>query len=95
MRKTSYRQAYDNSSRRGFLKRSAAVIAAIVVATPFGAEQSQAAKKSNKKQVRYQDAPKSGRKCADCRFFQADKKSCEVVEGKISPEGWCVRFVKK
>ena len=95
MKKTSHHQAYGNSSRRGFLKRSAAVTAAIVVATLFGAQQSQAAKKSSKKQVRYQDVPKGGRKCADCRFFQADKKSCEVVEGKISPQGWCVRFVKK
>ena len=95
MRKTSHRQANNNSSRRAFLKRSAAAIAAIAAATLLGAQHSQAAKKSSQKQVRYQGAPKGGRKCADCRFFRADQKSCEIVEGRISPEGWCVRFVKK
>jgi len=44
--------------------------------------------------VQYQDTPKNGQKCADCMQFEAPDK-CKVVDGKISPNGWCAAFVAK
>jgi hypothetical protein len=49
----------------------------------------------NKKQFKYQEKPgKSGQKCSGCRLFKAPA-SCQVVTGKISPNGWCVAWVAK
>lgn len=38
--------------------------------------------------------PKDGQKCADCVYFQAPS-SWGVVEGPISPNGWCNMYNKK
>lgn len=49
----------------------------------------------NKKQFKYQDKPgKNGQKCSGCRFFRAPK-SCTIVTGTISPDGWCIAWAKK
>jgi hypothetical protein len=52
------------------------------------------AQKAPKPDVKYQDTPKDGQKCAACVYFQAPNK-CGVVEGTISPEGWCAMYNKK
>ena len=39
----------------------------------------------------YQDRPKNGLTCAACSLFRKPR-SCEVVEGDISPNGWCKFF---
>jgi High potential iron-sulfur protein len=52
------------------------------------------AQKADKASVKYQDEPKDGQKCADCVYFAAPK-SCGVVEGTISPTGWCTMYNKK
>lgn len=42
--------------------------------------------------VQYQDQPKGEQKCANCiQFIQPN--ACKVVEGEISPEGWCAIWV--
>jgi len=45
--------------------------------------------------VQYQTGPKDGKKCADCMHFIADSNTCKLVEGDISPTGWCVLWAKK
>jgi hypothetical protein len=52
------------------------------------------AQKASKADAKYQDTPKDGQKCSACVYFQAPA-SCGVVEGKISPEGWCAMYNKK
>jgi hypothetical protein len=52
------------------------------------------AQKTSKEASKYQDSPKDGAKCADCQFFQAPS-SCTVVDGAISPNGWCMIYSKK
>jgi hypothetical protein len=47
-----------------------------------------------KEAAQYQESPKGDQKCADCRFF-IDGGSCQLVEGKISPNGWCMLFQPK
>jgi len=40
--------------------------------------------------VRYQPQPKGEQKCGNCMHFIADSNTCKLVEGTISPDGWCV-----
>jgi hypothetical protein len=44
--------------------------------------------------VQYQTTPKNGLQCANCLQFVAPD-SCKVVDGKISPTGWCAAFAAK
>jgi len=45
--------------------------------------------------VQYQAQPKGEQKCGVCQHFIAGSNTCELVEGQISPEGWCKLWVKK
>lgn len=51
--------------------------------------------KASQASVQYQDQPKDGKKCADCMHFVAESNTCKLVEGKISPSGWCVLWTRK
>jgi hypothetical protein len=42
----------------------------------------------------YQTTPKDGKSCAGCAVFVAPS-SCRLVDGTISPNGYCRFFVKK
>jgi hypothetical protein len=44
--------------------------------------------------VLYQPSPKDGHQCDGCMLFQAPE-SCQVVDGTISPTGWCKLWAKK
>ncbi len=54
----------------------------------------EAATKVSQVMAGYQTSPKGEAKCAGCSHFQAPS-SCELVEGQISPEGWCKLYKKK
>jgi hypothetical protein len=41
--------------------------------------------------AQYQDSPKDIMMCATCTLFEPPK-SCNVVEGDVSPSGWCKAF---
>ena len=45
----------------------------------------------SKHDAEYQDTPRDIRMCATCTLFEAPR-SCKVVEGDISPNGWCKVF---
>ncbi len=44
--------------------------------------------------VLYQPTPKDGHQCDGCTLFQAPE-SCQIVDGTISPTGWCKLWAKK
>ena len=50
-----------------------------------------AAPKATRKMAEYQDHPKDIFSCSICSLFEAPK-SCKVVEGEVSPKGWCNLF---
>ena len=81
-------------SRRDLLK--GALIAVGVAALPVKAL---AAGKTPKATAQYQDHPKNGQHCSQCRFFIPGKGGgagqCQLVAGSISPNGWCVFFNPK
>jgi High potential iron-sulfur protein len=82
-------------SRRAFLPRLLGTAAAIAAAfSLLQAESARAQSKVKQAVAKYQDKPKNGQKCADCRFFRPPK-ACQLVEGDISPDGWCAFFAKK
>lgn len=50
--------------------------------------------------MQYQEQPKNGQKCDQCLQFipgakQGANGTCKVVDGPISPNGWCAAYVKK
>ncbi len=64
--------------------------------------QAEAASKSPQNAVKYVSHPVGGKKCNACRFYIAAKHdpmkasgACQIVQGSISPNGYCVEWVKK
>lgn len=58
------------------------------------------ASKASKEQVKYQDKPNKNEKCSNCIQFipgeaQDADGECKVVQGSISPQGWCTVFAQK
>jgi hypothetical protein len=76
-----------NSTRRSFFRYMAILGLVAWSTTPLYA-------KATKDNVKYQDTPKDGKKCIDCIHFLAATNECKVVEGSISPDGWCTVYVK-
>jgi hypothetical protein len=79
------------SSRRAFLKTMGAVAAAgcaLPVAAKAEEYKPQAQKKLTQAAAHYQNSPKGNEACGTCPYFQFPK-SCVVVDGEISPSGWC------
>ncbi len=71
-----------------------------VLAAAIGSTTAVAEAKSSKGQMKYQDHPNHGDKCAGCKLFIPGKTAksmgqCQVVAGSISPNGWCVAYTKK
>jgi secreted PhoX family phosphatase len=77
-------------SRRTLLS-GAAFAAAAVGLMPAHARAQQ---KVTQSAAQYQASPKNGQQCSTCSHFQAPS-SCQVVEGSISPNGWCALYTKK
>ena len=78
-------------SRRALLGTTTALAAAMMLART-GTSQAQA--KMPKQTAQYQDSPNGDQKCEGCRFFVGGG-SCRLVEGEISPNGWCRLFQPK
>ena len=81
-------------SRRSLL-RGAGVIAggAVIVAGSLATASAQSGKMSQQAAA-YQNGPKNGQKCLDCSFF-TQPSGCKLVDGTISPVGWCKFWAKK
>jgi len=88
----------DHLSRKSVLISLLALPLAATAASATVGEAS-AADKAAQKAVQYQDTPKGDAKCSGCKFFQPGKDAkakgqCTVVEGDISPDGWCSLYAK-
>ena len=78
-------------SRRTMVTRSVAGAAGAAVLLGLVIE---ASANMAQKAVEYQDTPKGDQECSNCSLFQ-EPNSCTLVDGEISPKGWCKFWVKK
>jgi len=78
-------------SRRTIVTRSVAGATGAAVLLGLATEVSA---KMAQKAVEYQDTPKGDQQCSNCSLFQ-EPNSCTLVDGEISPAGWCKFWVKK
>ena|SRR5579862_677358 len=69
---------------------SGAALLATMAQIPSAAAQAKAAQKV----VAYQATPHGTQECDNCRQFVAPN-ACKVVDGDVSPQGWCKVYVKK
>ncbi len=81
-------------SRREVLCAGTLSLSLVAVAPLLLRAEPAAQQKVAKAQVQYQDSPKEGKKCADCAHF-VQPNGCRLVEGTISPQGWCSQFTVK
>ena len=79
--------------RRAFFRGAATIAAAAAAATVIPIKVARA-QKASKESLKYQDTPKNGQECDACVYWQPPK-SCVLVEGDISPKGWCTAFNPK
>jgi hypothetical protein len=87
-----------NPDRRSALACSGRMIAGVAVCTLASTPLRAIAGKASKRDFSYQDHPKDGKRCADCRLFSRvndDKGVCALVDGDVSPGGWCMAFSQK
>lgn len=80
----------DRVGRREFLEATAGLLVAGGIALGAG-QSARAQDKAAKSDVSYQDSPNAGQKCSGCQFFDGNG-ACQVVEGAISPDGWCTAW---
>jgi hypothetical protein len=80
-------------SRRSLLRKAALTAGGIAVAGT-ALRPNPAAAKAAQKAVGYQDTPHGAQQCDNCSQFEAPS-SCKVVDGTVSPTGWCKVYVKK
>jgi hypothetical protein len=57
----------------------------------FRISPTEASDKMTRQQAQYQDTPNGIYSCGLCTLFERPK-SCKVVEGEISEDGWCKAF---
>ncbi len=81
-------------SRRVFLKDVATCAAGAAIIQGLGPRLANAQAKAAQSAVSYQDKPKGEQHCEVCSSFQPPS-ACKLVEGQISPQGWCSLFTKK
>ena len=87
------RQASNRAARRSILGWLIGAFLAPLAALAQGG-------KAKKQDMKYQDRPLDGQKCEDCIHFIPGKDAkapgeCKIVEGPISPRGWCIEFQQK
>lgn len=75
-------------------KRRALLGVGLAVASGAICTQAAAQAKVSKDQAKYQDKPKDRQRCDGCMHFVAPD-GCKLVEGKVSPSGWCTLFAAK
>jgi hypothetical protein len=79
-------------SRRSVLRAVLQVLATgMPAASMSGRVCAQSQDKMTKARAEYQEAPNGIYSCATCTLF-VPPAGCKVVEGEISPDGWCKAF---
>ena len=79
-------------TRRRLLRSTAIAAGMVGTAALPGADAARAQPpKQTKTEAAYQDQPNGQQRCGICAHFMPPA-GCEIVEGTISPNGWCRNF---
>jgi hypothetical protein len=81
-------------TRRVFFRGAATLAGAALVGAVIPVRDARAQQKLAKSVMQYQDTPKNGQRCDECVYFKPPS-ACGLIEGTISPQGWCTAFNKK
>jgi len=89
------RLSFDHSRRLVVIRG-----ATLATGVAMGLAARRAAAKATKGEMKYQDEPHDGEKCAVCKHFTPDSSrshegTCAMVEGTVSTEGWCQVFARR
>lgn len=84
----------SNISRRTALRHLSFLACAIPVSIAVTTGVSEAQGKTPKLQANYRDKPNGTKQCSGCVNFISDN-GCTIVEGNISPQGWCTFWKRK
>jgi len=81
---------------RGALVLGCSLFAPIALfSSPASSANAAATKKMPQASVQYQMKPKGEQKCGNCVNFIAQSNTCKLVDGQISPVGWCTLWSKR
>lgn len=91
-------QESKNSMTRGRFVAGAVVLPSL--AALLLAETTAADAKASKAQFKYQSTPSGGHQCSGCKFFTKGSSAtangtCQLIDGSISPKGWCTAWAAK
>jgi High potential iron-sulfur protein len=87
-------------SRRSFIGSAALLAGAAAASGLVVSPHARAQQKVPQASVKYQDKPSGNNKCSNCLQFVPGSSptangTCKVVDGAVSPNGWCQIWVAK
>jgi hypothetical protein len=82
-------------SRRSALRAAALLAGTALTASMVRSKEALAQQKASKQSMQYQDKPNGDKQCSNCLHFIPSNNGCAIVEGTVSPKGYCVAWVKK
>ncbi|MGB8519681.1 MAG: high-potential iron-sulfur protein [Candidatus Tumulicola sp.] len=88
----------SSATRRTFLAGAVVLPALAGLASIMPARAD--ASKSSQASMHYQTTPNDGKQCSGCNFFipgssASASGSCKIVDGSISPSGYCIAYSAK
>ena len=87
------RNSINRISRRDFLF-AASVVSGAVVSSTLLVSPALASTKMSPKAMSYRPTPNGNQRCDNCANFQAPG-SCKLIDGPVSPSGWCILYNPK
>jgi hypothetical protein len=81
-------------SRRSILRGAALLASAALTAEIVPSKEALAQQKASREAMQYHDKPNGDKPCSDCLSF-IPSSSCTIVEGTVSPNGYCLAWAKK
>jgi hypothetical protein len=87
-------QQKSKLSRRSLLSGAVKLAGATLAGAVIPIQLASGQQKASKEAMKYQDKPNGDQRCDNCMQFVAPS-SCKVVDGTVSPSGYCIAWVKK
>ena len=97
LEKSNMAKSINGITRQSFLG-TVVVLPALAAFSTLGADADSS--KSSKDAMHYQTTPNGGKQCSGCKFFMPGQGAdadgaCQIVDGSISPHGYCTAYSAK